>query len=335
MLSQSVKFNRTNLAGNRTLTNAADNGRFLNCDTAAADRNIYVPIDWAIGNMLYIKNAAGANKVIVSGVIAIMFQDGTSTLEITAGQSCHIFCTDNLLNVPMLTYYIGDSFIAEPQKNNLNFTTYGAYLDIANFADTTSGSAALSDFTFAYPTINDTLITRTTTDTLTNKTFTSPILSTIPIIASLYGVAAGSLITVPTPSAGDLLVLLATAQSPTNKTFTSTCYVNQSNLRSPVTTVTAGGGALYEYTVLATSSFLDVNATNTGAFDTNVNLPQISASIYGKNYVIRKNDASANVAHITPFAGDSIDGGATVDLAAQWDSSEIVCAGPTRWSVLH
>jgi hypothetical protein len=71
--------------------------------------------------------------------------------------------------------------------------------------------SAVANATLTLPGITDTLVARTTTDTLTNKTLTTP------TITSLYG--GGGLLTMP--SLADTLVAKSTTDTLTNKTLTT------------------------------------------------------------------------------------------------------------------
>jgi hypothetical protein len=118
--------------------------------------------------------------------------------------------------------------------NDRIITSYtGTTLTIGNATDLVSivnGSATLT-----LPTSTDTLVGRATTDTLTNKTLTSPNISTI--------VNTGTL-TLPTST--DTLVGKATTDTLTNKTLTSpniSTIVNTGTLTLPTSTDTLVGKA--------------------------------------------------------------------------------------------
>jgi hypothetical protein len=324
MLKFSVKFTKLALAGNRTLTNA-DNGTYFYCDTTAADRNIYIPANWAPGNMIYIKNLAGANNVIVSGVGSIVFQDDTTTLSLAAAAYVRIFCVSNSGSIVKLNYYATAApFVAVENKNNLNFTTFNMYLDEAKFDDTTSGGASLADFTLSFPSINDTLVGRTTTDTLTNKTLTSPTLTT-PIIPSFYKAALGNLITVPTPSAPDTLALLAEIQSFSNKTLDSTNVLTQPSIRFAQRSV-----AFVDSPVIMTGTESFIDCDTTGGVVA-ITLPALGAAVYGRRYVVRRNTAGGNAVTIAAAGADTIDG-SPISLGAQWAIRTIYALGGTHWT---
>lgn len=94
--------------------------------------------------------------------------------------------------------------------------------------------------TLTLPTSTDTLVGRATTDTLTNKTLTSPIL-TSPVISTISNTG-----TITLPTSTDTLVGRATTDTLTNKTLTSpviSTIVNTGTLTLPTATDTLVGRA--------------------------------------------------------------------------------------------
>lgn len=94
--------------------------------------------------------------------------------------------------------------------------------------------------TITLPTSTDTLVGRATTDTLTNKTLTSPVL-TSPVISTISNTG-----TITLPTSTDTLVGRATTDTLTNKTLTSpiiSTIVNTGTLTLPTTTDTLIGRA--------------------------------------------------------------------------------------------
>jgi hypothetical protein len=64
-----------------------------------------------------------------------------------------------------------------------------------------------------------------------------------------------------------------------------------------------------------------------------VNLPQAALNP-GKTYYIKKIDVTANTVTITPFAGDTVDGAASVALAVYGDCRQIMNDGGTGWWIV-
>ena len=116
--------------------------------------------------------------------------------------------------------------------------------------------------TLTLPTSTSTLVGRTTTDTLTNKTLTSPIIATI--------VNSGTL-TLPTST--DTLIGRATTDTLTNKTLTSpkiNTAINDSNGAAFITlTTTASAVNAITYANAATGNKPTITASGT---DTNITL---------------------------------------------------------------
>jgi hypothetical protein len=98
-------------------------------------------------------------------------------------------------------------------------------------------STIVNTGTVTLPTSTDTLVGRATTDTLTNKTLTSPTITT-PTISTIVNTG-----TVTLPTSTDTLVGRATTDTLTNKTLTSPT-INTPTVSGAVLTgtVTAGGG---------------------------------------------------------------------------------------------
>ncbi len=65
-----------------------------------------------------------------------------------------------------------------------------------------------------------------------------------------------------------------------------------------------------------------------------VTLPPVSAN-HSKKYLIKKIDATANIVTITPGAGDTIDGVASITISLQWDALFIVSDGVHTWHIIN
>jgi hypothetical protein len=64
-----------------------------------------------------------------------------------------------------------------------------------------------------------------------------------------------------------------------------------------------------------------------------VTLPAVADAGEGAAYLVKKTDASGNAVTIDGSGAETIDGGATVALAAQNDFAEVFCDGTEWWVV--
>jgi hypothetical protein len=83
------------------------------------------------------------------------------------------------------------------------------------------------------------------------------------------------------------------------------------------------------YSATATDHIIIGNAA-TGAF--NVTLPT-AVGIAGRQYIIKKTDATANAVTVTTTGGQTIDGATTVTISIQWQSKTVVSDG-TNWLII-
>jgi hypothetical protein len=130
-----------------------------------------------------------------------IFNTGTITLPTLSDTLVGRSTTDTLTNKTLTS-----ATLVTPLITNLSLsgsTLLGCYFD-----------KLINTGTITLPTISDTMVTRTTTDTLTNKTLTTP------TITSLYG--GGGLLTMP--RATDTLATVSSAQFLQSKGFEDSNY---------------------------------------------------------------------------------------------------------------
>ncbi len=205
------------------------------------------------------------NKTLTAPIISTISNTGTLTLPTTSDTLVGRITTDTLQNKSLQNNNVFHVDSSDPTKK-IGFISSGATTAITLTLGSTQSTSQTINFpnvtgtdtvttlslaqtltnktltapiistisntgTLTLPTITDTLVGKTTTDTLTNKTLTAPIISTISNTGTL---------TLPTTS--DTLVGRATTDTLTNKTL-----IALSNITGPstYTTGTAGtGGAL-------------------------------------------------------------------------------------------
>ncbi|MCP3980743.1 MAG: hypothetical protein GY716_15685 [bacterium] len=95
---------------------------------------------------------------------------------------------------------------------------------------------------------------------------------------------------------------------------------------APVATRTETSGP---YTVVAGDTLILGDAT-AGAFD--VDLPAAATSA-GRYLIVKKIDVSGNAITVDGNSAETIDGAATVVLASQYDSVQLVCDGTEWWII--
>lgn len=169
-------------------------------------------------------------------------------------------------------------------------------------------------------------------------------LSNTAVVAGSYG-DASHLVRVTVDVKGRLTGIAAYALNSDNATEGVTnLFFTTSRARSAIS---AGAGISYDsstgvvtatgdlasravtgsVTVLAADRFLLANAS--GGVVT-INLPA-AASSTGRVLYVKKTDASANIVTIDGNAAETIDGAATKNLTAQYDSVTVQCDGSTWW----
>lgn len=319
MLSYVTTFNKKSVASNTTL-NVADANSIVFVDTTADDYTITIPVAWPEDGTLYVHNNAGANKVFVTmlGGVAT-FYNGTASVtsvELAAGV-CAMFTYTNYAT-KRFDYLLNVVINPDSVADNVGFTSMGWRLDTSQLG-LSSGSGASATLTniavkmpytwdnpVAGPTV--TLVSRTSTDTLANKTLTAPVLDAVRINGNISG---------------------------TTPTFTSDVVISATG------TLTANAAARVDipffcstYRDVTTPAVITVADTfitaDTSAADVVATLPAASASTIGKVYFFF-NRAGANNINVTKTGADTIDGGAGPYAVATTTGAMIVGVSATGW----
>lgn len=228
-------------------------GAYKIANTDGFGANVYLTIATngatTIGGTLTTgSNAATHNSVVVgssantiSGLSTVVNGSGTLTLPSTTST--------------LATQALSETFSNKTLDNSCLHTVKAANLTIQDGSDTTKQAkfvaASISTATtrsYTLPDVTDTLVTLTATQTLTNKTLTTPVISSISNTGTL---------TLPTST--DTLVGRATTDTLTNKTLT-TPTINQPVIAGVTDGSDAAAGKVGEYMVSTVSAY-----TNTGA----------------------------------------------------------------------
>jgi hypothetical protein len=163
------------------------------------------------------------------------------------------------------------------------------------------------------PTSNDTLVGRATTDILTNKTLTAPVISTITNTGTL---------TLPTST--DTLVGRATTDTLTNKTLTAPVVTVALNAQTATYTAVLGDASkLVTMSVATANDFLiPTNANVAFPIGTVINVAQIGA---GKTTIEAVTSGTTTV---------SSTAGVDPDLRAQFSSASCIKTATDAWLVV-
>lgn len=177
--------------------------------------------------------------------------------------------------------------------------------------------------TITLPTSTDTLVGRATTDTLTNKTLSSPTLTTPSTdVVTIDGQAS----TPSNPSAGNYKVYV---KDSTGKLT----ILNSSGTETDVgvgSTTLAVASKTGAYTATTSDDVLLVDATS-GAIT--ITLYAASGNS-GKTIRIKKTDSSFNNVTIDGNSSETIDGATTIKLNIQDEAVTLLCDG-SNWEILE
>lgn len=275
------------------------------------------------GYAVTVKTSAGTGISVPNGDRMFLYADGTNVVEMlsegagsftslavsgaaTIGTTLGVTGATTLSTVTATS--VNKVAITAPASNATLTIANGKTLTASNTL-TFTGTDSTS---FAFPSSSDTVVTLAATQTLTNKTLTAPVISTISNTGTL---------TLPTST--DTLVGRATTDTLTNKTLTSpTINTGALGSASTATTQTAGDNS----TKLATTAYVDTlrvsGARATDSLVANVNMPSTGTYYTGPSIAQGSTGTwfvSGTITVANPTGGDIID-------AKLWDGTTVVAS---------
>jgi hypothetical protein len=251
---------------------------------------VAIDVDTINEEIVFITNVASDTMTIVRG------RAGTSATTHTAGASVkHVLSSYDLTNFQATV----------PPVANLPFagSTSGT--------TTVQATAIAGTTTLTLPAATDTLVGKATTDVLTNKTLTTPVISTISNTGTLT-----------LPTATDTLVGRTTTDTLTNKTLTA-----------PVVNLAFNAQTGTTYTLVASDSGKLVTTTN--ASPVTVTIPP---SVFAAGEQINVQSIGVGLTSFAAGAGVTITStGATSGapiLRARFSAATVVCTGSNTFTVI-
>lgn len=251
---------------------------------------VAIDVDTINEEIVFITNVASDTMTIVRG------RAGTSATTHTAGASVkHVLSSYDLTNFQATV----------PPVANLPFagSTSGT--------TTVQATAIAGTTTLTLPAATDTLVGKATTDVLTNKTLTTPVISTISNTGTLT-----------LPTATDTLVGRTTTDTLTNKTLTA-----------PVVNLAFNAQTGTTYTLVASDSGKLVTTTNASAVT--VTIPP---SVFTAGEQINIQSIGVGLTSFAAGAGVTITStGATSGapiLRARFSAATVVCTGSNTFTII-
>lgn len=208
--------------GNITMTGATNNLVLAASDQTSGIGTFTFPDLGGVSGSAVVTNLAQTltNKTLTNPTISSINNGGTINIPSGTDIFATLGATQSLVNKSLVSSFNVDS---GDQTKRIGYNIGGA----TTGTTTTLVASQTADRSLTLPNLTDTLVSRTSTDTLTNKTLTSPVIATI---------SNGGAITVP--SGPGTFATIAATQTLTNKTMTgATNTLTASLLKSATTEV--------------------------------------------------------------------------------------------------